>query len=56
MHGYAVSYLISTAVSCHRNGVLIFTIWCGKLRGPSCPEISKLSWNCPEIYNCPEIL
>ena len=25
-------------------------------RAPSCPEISQLSWNCPEISNCPEIL
>jgi len=28
-------------------------------RAPSCPEIpeiSQMSWNCPEIRNCPEIL
>ena len=28
-------------------------------RAPSCPEIpeiSQMSWNCPEISNCPEIL
>ena len=23
---------------------------------PEIPEISKLSWNCPEITDCPEIL
>ena len=30
-----------------------------KIRAPSCPEIpemSQMSWNCPEISNCPEIL
>jgi len=41
----------------------LIILWWGILldfhRAPSCPEIpeiSQLSWNCPEISNCPEIL
>jgi len=39
-----------------------FKLWVGTdhtCRAPSCPEIpemSQMSWNCPEISNCPEIL